>query len=538
MILARADRIKSGWKTIFGALTAAASAKKESLVLRAFRMANWINKEYIAEVHAQECFTDLVICFTQLAKNEQFQKPSLFSLDVLFNLIKRLAELNFEESSLKDSSQSLRSRSLSINGADDQSTEKSDMLVKLWFPLLFALHDIIMTALELEVRARALKYLFKVLFDYGKYFELDFWQLICDQLLFPIFGVLNTPWDLNVGSDVDTMSVWLSTTLIQALKSMIALFTHYFEPLSNMMDGYLALITSCICQEDDGIARIGRECLYNLLVDNANRFDEGLWKQVEVFLDQLFELTTAHELYTSDPKRAHEGGEDIGESAAQEPMLDPKDAMVRDAQTRLSKSRDKSTIIVKSVLQLLLIQTLLEMFENDNFYELASYSSLTKMALLLKASYRFAKDFNDDYDLRVRLWNAAVTEKLPNLLKQESSAAAVYINIMFRMYCDNDKTGATEKQDILCNAIAICQEVMDNYLKFEEKTQQRNIVTWRPVVIEIYEGYVELDDDDFHKYAPRMYEFTMGLFSKSMLAELRDAICVFLRRIGHEFIKV
>lgn len=253
---------------------------------------------------------------------------------------------------------------------------------------------------------------------------------------------------------------------------------------------------------------------------------------------QLFRLTTAHELYTSDPKRAHEGGEDIGEAEMTDEGLDPKDAIVRDAQTRLSKSRDKSTIIVKSVLQLLLIQTLLEMFESDEFYELASYTSLTKMALLLKASYRFAKDFNDDYDLRVRLWNAAVTEKLPNLLKQESSAAAVYINIMFRMYCDNDKTGVAEKQDILYQAIATCQEVLDNYLTFEEKTQQRNIVTWRPVVIEIYQGYVELDDEDFHKYAPRMYEFTMGLFSKSMLAELRDAICIFLRRIGHEFIKV
>ena len=73
---------------------------------------------------------------------------------------------------------------------------------------------------------------------------------------------------------------------------------------------------------------------------------------------------------------------------------------------RLKKSKDKSSIVVKSVLQLLLIQSLSELFESDDFYENVPYDYLFKMAKLLFKSYNFAKKFNDDYDLRVRLWNA------------------------------------------------------------------------------------------------------------------------------------
>lgn len=526
MILARADKIKSGWKTIFAVCTATAKQNKESLVMKAYKMANWINKEYIEEVKQQESFSGLVECFTELTKNEKFQRISLLSLDVILRLIHEIAQLSL----LNDTTES------SKDDSPEAKHARNEHLVKLWFPVLFAFHDIIMNGEELEVRSRALNGMFDVLLQYGRYFELEFWDMICEELLFPIFGAISKHWELKLDETDDEFSVWLSTTLIQALKSMISLFTHYFDALSRMLDGYLKLIVSCICQENDTIARIGRDCLATLLIDNAEKFNADHWDLITEAFHDLFELTTATELFTADPLRNQRPESDIGNIGTSQDTTNT--SYTEDIEAKQAKSKDKSSIVVKSVLQLLLIQTTSELFENDGFYDSIPYDYLMKMAKLLYGSYEFAKKFNDDYDLRVRLWNSGVIERLPNLLKQESSSAAVFINIMFRTYCDDEKASAANKQEIIDYVEPLCRTIMERYAAFDETTQQRNINTWKPVIVEIYQGYVELDEDDFTKFTPVMFKLTLEMFSKNMTGDLRMAIRSFMARVGEEFIRM
>lgn len=534
MILAKASKIKSGWKTIFGALISAAKENKESLVQKSFKMANWINKEYLDVVSSQESFSDLVVCFTELAKNERFQKVSLLSLEVLLKLIKQIASISLNKYD-----------KLVVNSDSDEIQDKSESLVKLWFPVLFGFHDIIMTGGELEVRSRALNYLFQVLLEYGDHFEYDFWDLVCHELLFPIFSVLSNKWELNNVDDNDKLSVWLSTTLIQALRNMISLFTHYFDALSRLLNGYLTLLILCICQENDTIARIGRSCLHSLLIDNATKFDDKQWEQISDAFSNLFELTTARELFTSDPLKEaqkiqgeYENGdvESTLELSPLSPTTPSTQTVFSDTEARLKKSKEKSTIVVKCVLQLLMIETLSELFENEDFYEALPYKYSMKMSKLLEDSYNFARKFNDDYDLRVRLWNAGVIERLPNLLKQESSSSAVFINIMFRMYCDDDKTKNEEKRIIIHTIIPLCNSITSRYADFDETNQQRNIATWKPVIVEIFQGYVELDDDHFEEFSADMYKLTLRLLTKSLSPDLKLAIKTFLARVGDTFI--
>lgn len=530
MILARAGQIKSGWKTIFGVLTVAAKEKKESLVLKSYRMANLINKEYITVVRIQESFADLVCCFTELAKNERFQKVSLQSLDVLLRLINQIANFSFKEILISEDDTS-----------DQKTSVENENLVKLWFPVLFAFYDIIMTGEELEVRSRALTYLFNVLHDYGKYFQNDFWDMVCAQLLFPIFNVLNTHQELELNDSNDRLSVWLSTTLIQALKSMINLFSHYIDDLRRLIDGFLNVLVSCICQENDTISKVGRECLLSLLTDNAASFEKEEWDKIVKVLKKLFDSTTAQELFTSDPlrNRVENNSEenDMSSNLSSGEQKEPASPFTED-KSENNKPREKFSIIVKSVLQLLLIQTVSELFEDDSFYDAVSYDHLLQMADLLNGSYQFARKFNDDYDLRVRLWNAGIIERLPNLLKQESSSSAVYINIMFRMYCDDDKTDDAAKESIINQVIPLCTSIIERYAEFDETNQQRNISTWKPVIVEIFQGYVELDDKHFLRCSPAMYALTLRLFSKSIPQDLRFAIRSFLARVGEEFVKI
>lgn len=99
-----------------------------------------------------------------------------------------------------------------------------------------------------SVHCRALDSLFSTLKTYGAAFPVDFWDTVCQELLFPIFAVLKSSQDLSRFSTQEDMSVWLSTTMIQALRDLIDLYTYYFEILERFLDGLLDLLCVCICQ--------------------------------------------------------------------------------------------------------------------------------------------------------------------------------------------------------------------------------------------------------------------------------------------------
>ena len=61
-------------------------------------------------------------------------------------------------------------------------------------------------------------------------------------------------------------------------------------------------------------------------------------------------------------------------------------------------------IIVKCVLQLLLIETTNELFRKEEIYKSVPPEHLLKLTGVLDQSYHFARDFNEDKDLRTGLW--------------------------------------------------------------------------------------------------------------------------------------
>ncbi len=95
---------------------------------------------------------------------------------------------------------------------------------------------------------RALDCLFDTLKTHGSGFRLEFWDSICTRVLFPIFDVLKTGGEASRFASQEDMSVWLSTTMISALRNLISLYTYYFETLQEFLDGLLDLLCACICQ--------------------------------------------------------------------------------------------------------------------------------------------------------------------------------------------------------------------------------------------------------------------------------------------------
>ena len=503
MIQARGENIRSGWKTMFGVFTVAAREQYEAVVNLAFDHVTQIYNTRFGVIVSQGAFADLVVCLTEFSKNLKFQKKSLAAIETLKSTVPKM--LKTPECPLSHRAGSLPNGTGEGSIAVAKQITRQTQEEQFWFPVLFAFHDVLMTGDDLEVRSLALNYLFDILIKYGGDFPPEFWDILWRQLLYPIFMVLKSKSEMSKVVNHEDLSVWLSTTMIQALRNMILLFTHYFESLEYMLDRFLDLLALCICQENDTIARIGSNCLQQLILQNVTKFQSEHWSKIVSCFVNLFERTTAHQLFTAaastpdttgiaddDPRAPATETEGTAELPLTSPSVEqssaspPTNSHPRERvgsatshntdkaedgpsqrQTSPTPSQGTATvdgeledygkqstlqqqpivvtaarrrlfnkIITRCVLQLLMIETVNELFSNDAVYAQIPSSELLRLMALLKGSYLFAKRFNNNKDLRMRLWREGFMKQPPNLLKQESGSAATYIAILVRMYHD------------------------------------------------------------------------------------------------------
>ena len=519
LIIKKSELIRSGWSTILEILEHIGfNVDNEKFVLKGLTIVKEIIDEHLNDIKEQNSFKKLVDCLCEYCKNERFQKISLKSLSMINELVERCGnEIEIE------------------NKANDE-----EYFNKYWFTLIFSFNNIIMEGNDLEVRSKALNFMFEALIDHGKKFNEKSWRKICFELLFPIFDILKRHGDISFNQN-EGLWVWLSSTLIQALRKMIILFSTFFEELSKMMDGYLSLLISCICQDNDAISKIGISCLQDLIFTNMKKFDNEHWKKINITFKELFKLTSAVELFELDPlmnnqiNNKNKANVEDGEEEQSEDD-DDDDVDIDNDKEEFSSQE----IVIKCVLHLHMIQLLSELFDNNEFYETITYDTLIEFSKLLFESYEFAKKFNEDYELRVRLWNGGIVDKLPNLLKQETSSVGVYISIIFRVYCDKDKCDEEGRQIIVEKLIPLSKSLLDRGIEFEERSETRNLQSWMPVIVEILEAITEFYEEDFQKVCPNVYEDVIKLVSGVGIGmvgdELRQVLCGFLARVGTVYV--
>ncbi|KAF2683962.1 hypothetical protein K458DRAFT_303679 [Lentithecium fluviatile CBS 122367] len=598
MIQARGENIRSGWKTMFGVFTVAAKEPYvEGIVNLAFENVSQVYNTRFGVVISQAAFADLIVCLTQFSKNYKFQKKSLQAIELLKSSVPKM--LRTPECSLSERAGFVKEsdKGSSIPKQPSRQTQEE----QFWFPVLFAFHDVLMTGEDLEVRSRALSYLFETLIAYGRDFPHDFWDMLWRQLLYPIFMVLKSKSEMSKVLNHEETSVWLSTTMIQALRNMIKLFTHFFESLEYMLDRFLDLLALCICQENDTLARIGSNCLQQLILQNVQKFTPRHWNQiVRAFVD-LFQRTEATALFsaattgtpsqsqtpngfndTSDSKTpttatppkelslqtpAEETPSDNalginGLSEPRRPSLVTSDSSATIDQQRMpsplpkrqtqeledyrpedsnlqqppvvvtaARRRFFNQIITKCVLQLLMIETVQELFTNDAVYEKIPSGELLRLMAVLKKSYHFAKRFNADRDLRTRLFREGFMKQPPNLLKQESGSASVYVSILFRMYHDTSTDRAASRDDTETALIPLCEDIIASYIDLDDETQQRNIVTWRPVVVTVLNNYLAFPKGEFEKHVDVFAPLVVGLLGTELEGGVQRAVQGVVARI-------
>lgn len=635
MILSKPLKIKSGWRTMFSVLSQAAKLSSVSIVNDTFDLVKMIHKENFFMVLAQESYGDMIACLSEIGKNQRFQKPSLHSIELLKETIKQNVIPLTENAALREHV-----------SPETAAVADEELYMKLWLPLLLAFHDVIMNGEDLEVRSRALNYLFDILVEQGSKFSSTFWNAVCRQILFPTFVVLKSRSEMARFNTQDNMSVWLSTTMIQALRNMISLLTHYFHILSRMLDGFLDLLVDCILQENETVSRIGSSCFLQLVEKNVNKLDTSHWAKLVDRLVYLFEVTTPAELLSGcfeDKGEAplekdlgfvsasHNRSESNSHSYNTPPHTTPSSSTslamdeeenkdtttVTEVSTAPRRHARKSSwvgqnhqkqklfreTIVKCILQLLMIDTVQEMLEKpkaipiestnggshhkngeeehvippvtklrtvgSNVYDKVPGKELLRIMHLLRKSYVFARDFNAERELRTNLWRQGFMKQLPNLLKQESFSAHIYISVMMRFYNDYAKqydNGETLEsllevdpqfvteayklvshktegsQIVLAKAedlklyiesllIPLCLEILNRFSELD-MGDTRNVNTWTPVVVGTLEGISYLSSQDFVRLVPTLYPVLLSVLDQELTPELRASLKSALLRVS------
>ncbi|WFC97155.1 guanine nucleotide exchange protein for ADP-robosylation factor [Malassezia brasiliensis] len=447
MIQSRANHIRSGWATMLGVFGVAAGAP-ERVAVYAFELVRRVYAEQLDAIVANDSFGDLCVCMAHFGKVGS-QKISLPATELLRTMVPGADDA-------------------SDTSTIDKDTEAPRPATDQWLPVLFALYDILMTGDDLEVRRVALDALFGLLRDHGAQFTPAFWDTVCQDVLFPIFNVLRNRSDVTRFSSQEDMSVWLSTTMIQALRHLVELWTHYFDTLKQRLAGLLELLCACICQENDTLARIGTTCLRELVVQNVDKLDEGRWQLVTDAFLRLFRATTASQVF--------------------DPALSSPSAPMGQTERRHAFKQ----IIVKCVLQLLLIETTNALLQEPAVYAAVPADQLLRLTQALEDSYRFSRRFNADRALRTALWKVGFMKQLPNLLKQESTSASTLVHVYLQMQTDAGRLDA--HQQVSARFVPLAEEIISVYLPLDNETQARNIAAWTPVVAQVIDGLATLYD--------------------------------------------
>ncbi|GAA5886120.1 hypothetical protein JCM6882_004271 [Rhodosporidiobolus microsporus] len=526
MIQARVQNLRSGWRTMFGVFAAAAKVPTERIAVQAFEIVQRVNQDHFGKIVEYGSFADLTVCITDFCKISKFQRVSLQAIELLKSLIPMM--LACPECPL---SQVKEGQQVDVTATDDP-------MIRFWFPLLFGFYDVIMNGEDLEVRKRALDYLFDTLKKHGQSYPPEFWDTVCKEVLFPIFAVLRSRSDVSRFSTHEDMSVWLSTTMIQALRNLVDLFTFYFDVLARLLDKLLDLLCECICQENDTLARIGTSCLQQLLENNVEKLSPERWERIVSTFVQLFKTTTAYQLF--DPTLLLPQSEHVASDSSpsngftplspapdgSEPIPPPKPGPPVD------RRRVFRQIIVKCVLQLLLIETTHELLQNEGVYTTIPPAELLRLMSALDESYRFARKFNADKDLRMALWKVGFMRDLPNLLRQESTSAATLVNVLLRMYTDPTGEHVQKRSEVVDVFAPLGLDVLANYVSLNPETQARNITAWTPVCTEILQGFCSFEEEPFKAQLPRLYPLVTNTLVRDLEPTLRESVRAVFVRVG------
>ncbi|CAG8632618.1 9478_t:CDS:2, partial [Ambispora leptoticha] len=520
MISARANNIKSGWKSIFIVFGRAASDENPHLVDNAFNVIRLVYRQHMDLIGP--AFGEYVNCLVEFAFNAQEESIINESIRMMQGCLKALVkDLEDPEKSEKDTNLPV----VPLNKRKYQHIEEEQFFLK-WFPVISGLSRLVIDYPSLATRNKALDTLFDILKSNGYLFETSYWNKILRNALLPIFEDLKetVPSQLQQ-TDVEskkretTHEIWIQTTRLMA--EIYARFQETFTFDTEYIVELLSLLIAMLKRKHEKLGQTAIRCFHNIIVRNGARFDAKHWEIITTTLEDIFKQTTPNEFFEvelinsiENNDRKNEGliikgaigGGALVPSNTFGDVDKPKDLILstsqQDKQSNLSKppipkvNDDVLYALNKCSAQLVLIQSVKELvlshaatpWSNENVHFLTQMPAECRNRWLrcLYNSYKFAHDFNARHDLRHALWKSGYVEKMPNLAMQETLSLSVFLQILFDLY----RTIGDDDPELLPPLVEKTLGVLEKFISImtdpSVHNQPRELATWSPLVVTLF----------------------------------------------------
>jgi brefeldin A-inhibited guanine nucleotide-exchange protein len=252
------------------------------------------------------------------------------------------------------------------------------------------------------------------------------------DILLPLFDVLSKGENKET---TEEMVIWMSTTLVNAMKLLVDLFGVFPILITIALDPLLDVFMASLLQENDTLAKLGSSSLHDFIESNCLVFTDAMWTNICSRIVKLFDLTRPDDLYF--------------EVQSPDGTLSTCPSGLKFASKPERKNFQK--IIVKCILHLLIIQMLskiLNSAKKDSIYGSLSQKHVFSLGDALYHSYILAQRFNENTPLRHALHQMGFMKQLPNLVKQETSSVSCYLVLLSRMYGDRSPQQMLIAKDI------------------------------------------------------------------------------------------
>eukprot|EP00127_Corallochytrium_limacisporum_P003541 Clim_evm24s150 gene=Clim_evmTU24s150 len=533
MVQARAQNIRSGWKNIFFVFSLASEDHKNHIGELAFNTSLHIYKNHFELI--ADCFMDAVNCLVEYACAPDFGRS-----DEVFEVLADSAEKIHKREDLfrdfdgavtvaKTNSGEAAPATGGAANSQEVSSEYDKIWVKGWFPLLFGLYRIISRSTRSD-REKALALSFKIMKDYGDNFRQQWW-IDLFRVYFRIFD------DLKLPEARQEKNEWLRTTCKNALEGMVDLMSAKYDLLAPiLLEDLLGRILWCSTQPNQILAQTGVRIMELFLIKTGPSFDRhNHWDMAIDRLCDMFDATvpTALVQFKLDEfTKAESGGSG-------------------------NELLDWTATTIKCVVQLQIIQlihasitldyeealnpqmrrmsdaaftnpsTAIEHRLDRGLYAHLNDKNVMRLIEILQKSHKFAKDFNDNQQLRQSLQQAGFMNELPNLLRQETSSLYTELRLLFMIYIDDHRKELWPTVDV--TVMDCCQTVLRSF-RDAPGPKQRDV--WMPCLNLILGSIYSLDDDRFKRHVGVLYEFLCDVMLFDVKPEIRKILRKIFRRVG------
>jgi brefeldin A-inhibited guanine nucleotide-exchange protein len=301
MILACANNIRSGWRSIFAVFSVAANYDRVEIARMAFAITERLMTQQFNLLIFD--FVELMNCLVSFVKGPH-TTISIAALSHLYQCAEHLAHGTVEPAlGAQYASSETAGTSWEKSKGILSKIEEDAAVFRLWWPLLLGLSTEVSNN-RLEIRTKALDTLHKVLRTYGDLFSTQTWEVIFKGVLFPMMDSAKTDsvpqpissWPTQNPVQVKDSTSWISTTASTAITVCISLYSQYAATglTTSLLADVIGMFEECISSGIESFARMSLSGLCELLVGFKDSNDKITDNVADLITERLSSLVLRH----------------------------------------------------------------------------------------------------------------------------------------------------------------------------------------------------------------------------------------------------